>query len=482
MEFYRGLSVDFSHLLDESDDYDVIIYAGKEPNVRKFHAHTVILRARSPYFRRALSRDWARKENGSIVFQKPNIAHEVFEVILKYIYSGTADLLAQEGGIILNLLTASDELNLQELIVYAQDHLIQQKSDWLQENVIQVLHTVGYLEACRDLQNFCLGLICQDPYWLFESNNFRSLDESVLVPLLKRDDLLMEEIEIWDRLIEWGIAQNPTLNENISIWSSYDFEVLKSTLEQCIPLIRYFNIDSSDYWDKVRPFSQILPSDLHEVLLQYYCKRAKWIDRKEGSETILEKSKYEFNRILCGSESGFTAANFHKKCDNQGPTLVVIKVKETREIIGGYNPISWRGLNNNLDGGWMSAAAPSCFIFSLGDGKDLSKAKISRILQDNMSSAVFSSPRHGPCFGQNDLRMNDNFNEAETCTCQCYDYESEITENHNFSVEEYEVFQVVNKDGQETSNQASTSPMQQMHPPRPELTNYPTAWGEFMHF
>ncbi|UZO20710.1 uncharacterized protein OCT59_013128 [Rhizophagus irregularis] len=330
MEFYRGLSIDFSHLLDESDDYDVIIYA----------------------------------------------AHEVFDVILKYIYSGTADLLAQEGGIILNLLTASDD----------------------------------------------------------------------------------------------------------------------------------------DYWDKVRPFSQILPSDLHEVLLQYYCKRAKWIDRKEGSETNLEKSKYDFNRVLCGSISGFTAANFHKKCDNQGPTLVVIKVKETGEIIGGYNPISWRGLNNNLDGGWMSAAAPSwtvsnrhrpstfgsfsrstyevgpyqstlnSFIFSLGDGKDLSKAKISRILQDNMSTAVFSSPRHGPCFGQNDLRMNDNFNEAETCTCQCYDYESEITENHNFSVEEYEVFQVVNKDGQETSNQASTSPMQQMHPPRPELTNYPTAWGEFMHF
>ncbi|CAB5383149.1 unnamed protein product [Rhizophagus irregularis] len=63
MEFYRGLSIDFSHLLDESDDYDVIIYAGKEPN-------------------------------------KPNIAHEVFDVILKYIYSGTADLLAQEGSLL----------------------------------------------------------------------------------------------------------------------------------------------------------------------------------------------------------------------------------------------------------------------------------------------------------------------------------------------------------------------------------------------
>ena len=315
----------------------------------------------------------------------------IFFFTCRYIYSGTADLLAQEGGVILNLLTASDELNLQELIVYAQDHLMQQKSDWLQENVIQVLHTVGYLEACKELQDFCLGLICQDPYWLFESNNFCSLDESVLVPLLKRDDLLMEEIEIWEHLIEWGIAQIPTLNANISTWTSYDFELLKNTLEQCIPLIRYFNIDSSDYYDKVRPYGQILQSDLHEYLLEYYCKQGKqnhicttdsirlsprkigiqsniikykhislitrWISRKEGSETTLEKSKYDFNRILCGSEDGFTAANFHKKCDNRGPTLVIIKIKKSGEVIGGYNPIGWRDSNS-----WMSAAAPSWYV------------------------------------------------------------------------------------------------------------------------
>lgn len=83
MEFYEGLSLNLSHLLDESDDYDVIIYAGKEPNIKKFHAHTVILRARSPYFRGALSRDLLRQEDGSIIFHKPNIPHQVFEVILK---------------------------------------------------------------------------------------------------------------------------------------------------------------------------------------------------------------------------------------------------------------------------------------------------------------------------------------------------------------------------------------------------------------
>ncbi|CAG8845454.1 28430_t:CDS:1, partial [Racocetra persica] len=82
MEFYESLSTDFNQLLEESDDYDMIIYVGKEPNVKKFYAHTVILRARSTYFRRALSRDWAKKENGSIVFQKPNITKDVFLFIL----------------------------------------------------------------------------------------------------------------------------------------------------------------------------------------------------------------------------------------------------------------------------------------------------------------------------------------------------------------------------------------------------------------
>jgi hypothetical protein len=89
MEFFEGLSKDFSHLLKESDDYDVIIYAGKEPNVQKFHAHTVILRARSRYFRRALSRDWAKKEDGIYVFKKPNITAQVFEVVLKWVALST---------------------------------------------------------------------------------------------------------------------------------------------------------------------------------------------------------------------------------------------------------------------------------------------------------------------------------------------------------------------------------------------------------
>ncbi len=81
--FLKDLSNDFANLLINGDNYDVIIQAGEEPNVKEFRAHSIILGARSTYFRAALSKDWAHKKNGIITFKKPNIPSNIFEIILK---------------------------------------------------------------------------------------------------------------------------------------------------------------------------------------------------------------------------------------------------------------------------------------------------------------------------------------------------------------------------------------------------------------
>ena len=72
------------HHAPTNTDYDMIIYVGNEPSVRTFHAHSDILRDQSSYFLAALSSRWIQREKGMIVFRKPNISPEVFEVILKY--------------------------------------------------------------------------------------------------------------------------------------------------------------------------------------------------------------------------------------------------------------------------------------------------------------------------------------------------------------------------------------------------------------
>jgi hypothetical protein len=82
-EFYPGLSQNFSQLLDDADDYNIIITVGENSNTKEFRAHSNILRARSPYFKIALSQDWAAKKDNMFNFTKPNISPAIFEIILR---------------------------------------------------------------------------------------------------------------------------------------------------------------------------------------------------------------------------------------------------------------------------------------------------------------------------------------------------------------------------------------------------------------
>ena len=81
--FHSGLSKDLSLILNDADDFNVVIQVGEKQDTKEFRAHSVILRARSPYFKRALSTDWTTRENNMIVFNKPNISPNVFNMILR---------------------------------------------------------------------------------------------------------------------------------------------------------------------------------------------------------------------------------------------------------------------------------------------------------------------------------------------------------------------------------------------------------------
>lgn len=81
--FHSRLSKDFSSLLNDADDFDVIIQVGENDNINEFRAHSVILRARSAYFKSALSTEWVTKKDGMLHYNKPNITPIVFDIILK---------------------------------------------------------------------------------------------------------------------------------------------------------------------------------------------------------------------------------------------------------------------------------------------------------------------------------------------------------------------------------------------------------------
>ena len=62
-----------------------------------------------------------------------------------------------------------------------------------------------------------------------------------------------------------------------------------------------------------------------------------------------------------------------------------------------------------------------------------------------MNSAIFNNPNNGPSFGSNDLILRgEDFNSYKTSYCKQKSYEKSIREiGGKFSVEEYEIFQIV---------------------------------------
>ncbi|RIB16238.1 hypothetical protein C2G38_1526351 [Gigaspora rosea] len=92
----------------------------------------------------------------------------------------------------------------------------------------------------------------------------------MLIFILKLDNLQMDEGKIWDYIINWGIAQNPSLPLNPDQWSDEHFLALKSSLQNCLPLIRYFQISGEDIFEKVRPYQKILDQTLWaDIMLKF---------------------------------------------------------------------------------------------------------------------------------------------------------------------------------------------------------------------
>ena len=77
-----SISKDLLSMLNDADDHDTIIYVGENGNTKEFRAHSNMLRARSSYFKIALSSIWI-KRNNIIKFKKPNISVKVFEILIK---------------------------------------------------------------------------------------------------------------------------------------------------------------------------------------------------------------------------------------------------------------------------------------------------------------------------------------------------------------------------------------------------------------
>ncbi|PKC57453.1 hypothetical protein RhiirA1_498157, partial [Rhizophagus irregularis] len=173
------------------------------------------------------------------------------------------------------------------------------------------------------------------------------------------------------------------------------------------------------------------------ITLQHAELISKWIDKLDITDNL--NTSYEFKLMLRGSRDGFASSKFHEICDDQFYTVAVVKVKNSNEIIGGYNPIEWKNDERSY------GITKDSFIFSFENADNIEKYVLSRVKDEKF--AIFNLRSCGPLFGEygEDFAVwGDNFYNKSYCKKRSYEKKIRNTDSC-FSVEEFEVFKLLKK-------------------------------------
>ena len=276
-----------------------------------------------------------------------------------------------ENSTIFDLVIASNELELDELVKHLQTYLVNNRASWLRLKFAQIYRISYQVKNFKIIRDFCNNIITKYPNTIFESENFHSLQKDALISILKQDDLQLEESKIWEYVIEWGKAKNPTLPANFGEWTSVNFSSLKETLNQCLQHIRYFSISGEDVVKKIYPYQQLLehqlfldintrliasnlpisslvlpprkilnttlPTRITPILLpsniitnEHALEISSWIGKKEIS--YIENNPYEFKLLVRGSRDGFDVKTIYNICDKVSNVIIILKGRNTGRV------------------------------------------------------------------------------------------------------------------------------------------------------
>lgn len=357
---------------------------------------------------------------------------------------------------VLKLLIAADELNIQTLIICIQKYLIEHQREFLQQNTAEILEMIYKHESLTELWNFYLDSICEEPLILFNSNKFIDLNANFLELLLKRDNLNLDEIIIWNSLIKWCLAQHSNISQNVREWNNEVFKVMERVINRFIPLIRFHDISPEDFISKVFPYKNLMQDDLVTQIFTFHmvpnsfinlqCPRkskyvfgstlieskhfsifSSWIGKRNDLHYTPRNNPYSYNLLYRASRDGNTPVAFHSKCDNKGATIVVIKINNSNQIIGGYNPLQWDSSNR------YNPTSDS-FIFSFKNNVEVGYS-------NNNQFSIGCCSAYGPMFGGGfDLYFSIDGWRSNTSDYSSY---PKIGIPGYFKADDYEVFQVI---------------------------------------
>ncbi|CAI2188072.1 9128_t:CDS:2, partial [Funneliformis geosporum] len=302
---------DISNLYNNSNNHDVKIIVGNNNNVETFKAHSIILRIRSNYFNGVLSNKWRyKKDKNFTIIEQQNIKPQAFKIILEYFYTGSYSLDESNQEYIIELLFACDELELAELVTHIQENIIYNHTSWIQQNFVKFyklpfkckLMQGGYKffedKKFQIIREYCEELFYIRHELLFESKDFVTISKPLLITIIKKDDLELEEIDIWNYVIKWGMKQTPEIKSEISELTQQDLEVLKNRLRNVLQHVRFFTMSYDEFWDDIWPLKGIFSDHLLDKLVDYNLNSIVKISPPTNSLTKRIPKKFDDSNII----------------------------------------------------------------------------------------------------------------------------------------------------------------------------------------
>jgi hypothetical protein len=164
------------------------------------------------------------------------------------------------------------------------------------------------------------------------------------------------------------------------------------------------------------------------------------MEQKQRLNEFYGKVDQRWELIYKATRDGFECSTFHRLCDNQGPTMVIIR-STGGYLFGGYASQPWKSIE-----GYVNAQNSFLYLLTNANGNQPTK-----FLYNNNGSGFDDNSGYGPTFGGgHDLHISDKSNANNSSSCNVgYSYPNTLglgqgtfTGAYNFQTIEIEVFKL----------------------------------------
>ncbi|KAL5006992.1 hypothetical protein ScPMuIL_015798 [Solemya velum] len=246
------------YMLEQQIGCDVtFLVGGKRQEVR---AHKFILISRSPVFEARFCGPLAETQAAIPI---PDIEPETFQLLLRYMYYD-ADNLDTDS---LRVLYAAKKYCVSKLAKICRDDLSKMINT---ENACQLLQQAHTLDEPPLVQT-CLSFVLSNGEVCLKSEGLGTLSRECFKQVIEADDLMADEITVWDALIKWAHAACKRQQEDVTT------ATLREALGDMLYSVRLSGISADDFAKHVSA-SGVLSKDEVISIFNFYHGACKETD------------------------------------------------------------------------------------------------------------------------------------------------------------------------------------------------------------